>query len=108
MRVDLHGPGLPPLWDPQCRPPHHLLCRLGHTTLDDGLELHVVVDVGVGVGGLHRLQTGLVHWGRGPRVCRVMVNFGKQITTTNKCLGTFLSSPERLHFHSHSVSQAHH
>ena len=23
-----------------------------------------------------------------------VVNFGKQITTTNKCLGTFLSSPE--------------
>ena len=73
MRVHLHGPGLPPLWDPRCRLPHHLLCHLGHTTLDDGLELHVVVDVGVGVRGLHRLQTGLVHWGRGPRVCRVAV-----------------------------------
>lgn len=71
--VRLHGPGLPPRWDPGCRPPHHLLCLPGHTTLDDGLELHVVVDVGVGVGGLHRLQTGLVHWGRGPGVCRVGV-----------------------------------
>lgn len=71
--VSLHRPGPPPRWDPWGRPPRPLLCHLGHTTLDDGLELHVVVDVGAGGGGLHRLQPGLVHWGRGPGGCRVGV-----------------------------------
>ena len=71
--MSLHRPGPPPHWDPQGRRPRPLLCHLGHTTLDDGLELHVVVDVGAGGGGLHRLQPGLVHWGRGPGGCRVGV-----------------------------------
>lgn len=60
--MSMHRPGPPPEQGPT-----HLFCHLGHTTLDDGLELHVVVDVGVGGRGLHTLQPGLEHWGRRDR-----------------------------------------
>lgn len=40
------------------------LCHLGHTTLNDVFELHVVIDIRVGGRDLHRFQLCLVHWGR--------------------------------------------
>lgn len=48
-------------------------CHPGRTNLDDCLQLHAVVDVGVGGRGLHRLQPSLVHWGRRDRRAWVAV-----------------------------------
>lgn len=56
-------------WDPQGRTPRCLFGPLRHTPLDDVFEFHVVIDVRIGGGGLHRLQPDLVHWeSRGRRV----------------------------------------
>lgn len=60
--MSVYRPGPFAQWGSWGRTSHRLFCPLEHTTLDDGLEFHVVVDVGVGGGGLHRLQPDLVHW----------------------------------------------